>query len=274
MIVELEQAKRAFKSLRRIRFDDELFVPDKKWLKLFAKEYSKRIGLAFDILSSPRCLDSWTIKTLSKAGLDSVFIGVQGTATSNKEKYNRYVADQKIIDVAKNFKENGIRGMFQVLIADPLTTESERHNLFQLLLLLPRPYDLYIYSLCNWPGSKRTEELLEKELISKDDVEGNNDKVLWQFNADFSYKRSSKESLYLALYILSNKRTAPKFLLRKIEKTPWFHRHPKPVIALAILSNIGKIFVEGIKLMLKGELSMHLVRRWLKNQSPFSLPSV
>jgi len=97
---------------------------------------------------------------------------------------------------------------------------------------------------------------------------------LWQFNADFSYKRSSKESLYLALYILSNKRTAPKFLLRKIEKTPWFHRHPKPVIALAILSNIGKIFVEGIKLMLKGELSMHLVRRWLKNQSPFSLPSV
>lgn len=274
VIQELEQAKTHFPKLHRIRFDDELFVPNKTWITEFVEQYKKRIGMPFDILSNPRCLDSWTIATLTDAGMDSVFLGVQGIASSNVEKYKRYVADQRVIDVARAFKKRQIRGMFQVLIDDPLTTREEQHMLLELLLNLPRPFDLYIYSLCHWPSSARTEELLEKGLISEQDVEGCNDKVFRQFNADFTHPRSPENNLYLALYILSNKRGIPRPLLRWIDGTPWFFRHPKPVMVLAIFSNMAKIFVQGAGLALKGELSMHTVRRWLQKQNPFTLPSV
>jgi radical SAM superfamily enzyme YgiQ (UPF0313 family) len=274
VIAEIEEARKHFPRLHRIRFDDELFVPDKKWLAEFAGEYKKRIGMPFDILSNPRCLDEWTIDTLADAGMDSVFLGVQGTALSNVEKYNRYVADQRVIEVARAFKRRRIRGMFQVLIDDPLTTREEQHNLLELLLALPRPYDLYIYSLCHWPGSARTEQLIDEGLITEEDVEGCNDKVFRQFNADFTHKRNPANNLYLALFILSNKSFVSRSLLRRIEKTSWFHSHPRPVMVAAILSNMVKIFVQGGMLALKGELSMHTVRRWLQKQNPFTLPSV
>lgn len=273
-LAEITQARANLPRLRRIRFDDELFVPNKKWLTEFAEKYKKQIGLPFDILSNPRCLNEWTVSTLRDAGLDAVFIGVQSTAISNEKLYNRYVADERIVEIARRLKRHSVRGMFQVLIDDPMNTAEEKQNLLELLLKLPRPYDLFVYSLCHWPGSARTRQLLADGLIGEDQVEGADNKVLRQFNADFSYKRSPENTLYLALYLLANKWIVPRSLIRRWARSPQLRRNPRPVVTLAVATNLLKLFFEGTRMLLKGDISMHVVRRWMTKQNLFSFPSI
>jgi radical SAM superfamily enzyme YgiQ (UPF0313 family) len=271
---EMEQAKRTFPRLKRIRFDDELFTPNKAWIEGLTEKFPKRIGLVFDLLSNPRCLDESTVEKLARAGLDAAFVGIQGPEKSNEELYDRYVPDKTVVDVAKRLHRHRVRPMFQVLIDDPMAKPEQRGTLLDLLLALPRPYDLLIYSLCHWPGTARTTQLLEQGLISEGQVEGHTDKVLHQFNADFSWKRSSEDTLFLALYYLSNKRWIPRGLIRKMAESERMRKRPGPAIALAVVANSLKLLTEGTRLFIKGELSMHVIRRWLDRAELFKLPSI
>jgi anaerobic magnesium-protoporphyrin IX monomethyl ester cyclase len=263
VLQELEDAKKTFPKLKRIRFDDQIFIPDKKWIEDFATQYPKRVGLPFEVLSDPRIFDEWTFATLAKAGLDRTLSGVQAGEHANRRLYDRPVPDAKIIEMAQALKKYGILGSFQVIIDDPEATTSEKEELLELLLKIPRPFDLYIFSLCHWPSTTRTTRLLEKGLISPDDVEGRAGKAMKQFLADFSWPRPPEDNFFLALYQMSNKRLVPRSLVHRMSKSKWLRQHPAPLIATAKALSIAKFFTMGFAMLLRGEVSMSLVRRWL-----------
>lgn len=260
---ELEYARSVFKGLRRVRFDDELFVPDKAWIKEFAQKYPTRIGLPFEILSDPRCLDEWSVKALAGAGMDRVMIGIQGDEKTNRRLYNRPVSDDQVREIAAIFKRHNVRGIFQVIVDDPENTRERTEALLALLLSLPRPYDLYMFSLCHWPGSDRTDALIEKGLITCDLVEGQSNKVLTQFMADFSYTRKPEDTFFLALFQLSNKTLVPRAVVRRLARSEWLRIHPRPLVLLAKFTNLTKLFATGFSMLLRGEVSINTIRRWI-----------
>ncbi len=271
---ELEYALRVRPKIRRIRFDDELFVPRRDWLEDFCREYKARIGLPFDILSSPRILDNETIELLADAGLDLVYLGVQTTGAANQSRYERTVPDNDVRRCVRKLAQNGVRPVVQILIDDPDATLAEKQALLRVLLALPRPYDLLIYSLCHWPGTSRTHQLLEEGRIGPQDVEGQNDKVLRQFNADFTHPRAAADELFLALYMLANKRAVPRPILLWLSYHGYFVENPEKVVALARAVNMGKLVVRGSSALMRGELSLHTMRQWLGNWNDRSLPSI
>ncbi|MCZ7583372.1 MAG: cobalamin-dependent protein [Deltaproteobacteria bacterium] len=273
-VSEIERARPYFPNLKRIRFDDELFVVTPDWLEEFSDVYPRRVGLPFDVLSNPNCLDETTIRKLAESGMDEIFVGVQGASKHNRKLYHRTGGDDRILEVAKNLKRFGVHGMFQILIDDPGAEREDKEQLLNVLLRFPRPFDLLIYSLCHWPGTDRTRELLEAGLITPDDVEGRNAKVLHQFNADFTYPRPPEENFFLALYLLCNKRGVPRPLIRWLTRSRFLAKHPSPVIAAAKLVNTAKFVVKGIGLILKGEASILTARRWLEGQRIATLPAV
>ena len=268
---ELEYAMGVFKKLKKIRFDDELFVPEKSWIEEFAEKYPARIGLPFEILSDPRCLDDWTIEILKNAGMEAVLVGIQGSETVNRRLYNRNCSDDRVIEMARSLKRYGVHGVFQVITDDPETTLEEKHRLVELLLTLPKPYDLITFSLCHWPSSQRTRDLLEKGLIEKDQVEGQSNKVFTQFLADFSYKRSAEDTFFLALFGLANKVLVPRSLVRRFARSESLKKKPWPIVALATIANLGKLFTSGMILLFKGQISLNTIRRW---KHIFSSPSI
>lgn len=260
---EYKYAHQVFPKIKRIRFDDELFVPDKKWLEEFADRYPREVGLPFDILSDPRCLDEWTIGTLSHAGMDKVFVGIQASAGANRRLYDRQVSDDRVIEMAKDLKRHKVKGVFQIIVDDPEMTDADKEALLDLLLKLPKPFDLYVFSLSHWPGTKRTADLINKGLATTRQVEGENDKVLRQFMADFTYTRKAEDNFYLALYELTNKRLVPRSLVKRWSKSHRLRQNPGLLIFLARILNLGKLAYEGVGLLLRGELSMNMIRRWL-----------
>jgi radical SAM superfamily enzyme YgiQ (UPF0313 family) len=262
-IQELESVRRVCPSIRRIRFDDELFVPEHEWIEEFCREYPRRVGLPFDIVSSPQDLDDWTIDALAEAGLDQVYLGIQSSSTANRWRYGRGISDEDVVRCISRLHARRVYPAAQILIDDPEASETEKRELLELLLRLPRPFDLYIFSLCHYPGSATTRRLLASGTISKDEVEGANDKGLRQYIADFSYPRSDTDRLLLALYMLSNKRGVPRAGVRFLASNRYLNAHPGPVVAAAGAVNLGKLVVRGTSALVRGELSWLQVRQWL-----------
>lgn len=260
---ELEYARGVFKHLKRIRFDDELFVPDQVWIDELCEKYPKRVGLPFEILSDPRCLTEQAVKTMSKAGLDTVMIGIQGAAKVNRRLYNRPVSDDSVVNIAEVFNKYKVKGVFQVIVDDPESTTDEKRQLLDLLLRLPRPYDLYMFSLCHWPKAQRTMDLIEKGIIKEDQVEGFNNKVLTQFMADFSYDRPAEDTFFMALNQLANKWVIPKSLIKRLSVSKWLMKNPWPVMLLAKITNLAKLAYAGFGMVLRGEMSLNVIRRWI-----------
>lgn len=273
-IQELEHARQVRPRLRRIRFDDELFVPNRAWIEEFCREYPARVGLPFDILTSPKVLDEWTVDRLADAGLDMVYLGVQTTSAANRQRYDRTVPDDEVRACVQRLHARGVRPVVQVLIDDPDKTLDEQLALLEVLLALPRPYDLLIYSLCHWPGTARTRTLIAEGTITDDDVEGGADKVLRQFNADFSVEREPVDRLMLALYMLSNKRLVLRPAVRWAAHNRYLRTHPDTIVAAAQAANIAKLAVRGLGALRRGELSLHTVRQWLGSFKGRKLPSV
>lgn len=260
---ELEVAKKTFPKLKRIRFDDQIFIPKRDWIEEFALEYPKRIGLPFEVLSDPRICDEWTIETLARVGLDRTLIGIQSVETANRRLYDRPVSDEQIVDLGRHMKKNGVLASFQVIVDDPETTFEEKERLIEVLLAIPRPFDLYIFSLCHWPGTTRTRRLLADGLITQDQIEGYTGKARHQFLADFSWPRPAEDNFFLALYQLTNKRGIPRGLVRRLARSRWLRRHPWPLIAVAKVLSLTKFFAMGFGMVLRGEVSGALIRRWL-----------
>ena len=263
VISELEEAKRTFTKLKRIRFDDQIFVPDREWVREFCELYPKRVGLPFEILLDPRIIDEDAIGMLAEAGMDQVLLGIQSVESANRRLYDRPVTDEKILETAHALRRHKVLGAFQVIVDDPETTLDEKERLLELLLSLPRPYDLYIFSLCHWPGTTRTKALLEKGLITPDQVEGRTGKAFRQFLADFSWPRSAEDNAFLALYELANKRTMPRWVVRRLSRSKLLRSHPLPLIGAAKVLSTAKFFSMGFAMLLRGEVSMATIRRWL-----------
>ena len=271
-IGELVYAKSILKKLHRIRFDDQMFVQDNDWIAHFCHEYPKKVGITFEILSDPRFYDDWSLKTLAQAGMDKVVVGVQGASGTNRRLYKRKASDDKLMKIANAIQQHGLHGVFQVIVDDPETQKEEKFELLELLLRLPRPYSLYIFSLCHWPNTTRTKDLVKKGLISIDQVEGHYPKALHQFLADFTYNRPAVDNFFLALYQLCNKRLVPKWLIRRLATSKRLMQRPGPVIALARVTSLLKLVSDGMKMLVNNEISLNTLRsRWVHF---FDSPSV
>jgi hypothetical protein len=148
-----------------------------------------------------------------------------------------------------------------------VSTSADKARLFDLLLELPRPYELVLFSLAIYPGSALAEELLRRGLITAEDIEGRATKVFDQFRVDLSFPRTAEDRFWTGLTVLVSKDFVPRRLLRRMSRSPRLARHPDAVVALAYGANVVKIGTMGAGLVLRGEMSWGVVRRWLSFRS-------
>ena len=271
IIEELRYARKHFKHLARVRVDDELFPVDKTWIREFAAAYKAEFDWPFEILSDPRVINDEDIALLADAGLTHVLLGIQGAQDLNRDLYGRPCTDDKVIEVSKILQRHKVRGGFQIILDNPVVSENDRRALLELLLALARPFDLYTFSLSYWPGADLTDRFLEEGVIGEDDVEGKSDKVLRQFRVDSSFPRPPEDRLWIALYHLTSKSVVPRGLIRRMSQSAWLMKNPWPAEWLSNLINFGKLGWLAFKMLIHGELSWNMVKRWLNFSSPASI---
>ena len=122
LIKEIKEVRKRF-PLSYIRFVDDLFFSDKKWIDEFSKKYKEEINLPFNINVRVNLVNDDIIKKLKEAGLDWVTMGIEsGNSYLRNNILNRNMSEEQIINACRIIKKNKIRLMTQNMICLPNET--------------------------------------------------------------------------------------------------------------------------------------------------------
>ncbi len=264
---ELKQARKIFPNLKRVRFDDEVFVPDRKWVREFSRRYAREIGLPFECFIEPRLVDEERMTLLREAGLESVHMGIQAADRVSTDLYDRPSNEEHLIWAAELFHRLGIVPRYLIIVDDPMSTAGDRHQLLSMLLSFPRPFDVYLFSLTVFPGTTLEKKLLESGVVDASQVEGAATKTFEQYRVDLSWERSDEERLWLAWMVMANKPFLPRSLLRKAAQAPSLLPWVGPLTAVAQLSNVANMAVRVPSMYRRGEIGPRVLRRFFNPRS-------
>jgi radical SAM superfamily enzyme YgiQ (UPF0313 family) len=105
---------------RFIRFMDDLFTLDPKWIREFSRRYPDEIGLPFSCMVRANFIDDEVVSDLKKAGCHRIMMGIEaGNERLRNEILNRRMSDREILDAARIIRSSGIRLVTANILAVP-----------------------------------------------------------------------------------------------------------------------------------------------------------
>ena len=258
---ELFYVKKVFKNLKTISFLDEVFVLDKEWLKQFVKEYKQKINIPFKCELHPSMVHEETIKILKEAGLTRIDMGIQsGSQRVRYEIYNRLTPDKQIINSANIFKKYNITPHYDIILDNPYETREDMQQSIKMLLKLPRPFNLNLYSLVSFPKTELTERLIRDSILDKSDES----KALSQWCMSLKFKRDKNHLYYNCLVSLLSKSFVPKNMIKTFSKSYFLRKHVEILVGFTELCNKIKLASTGIILIFTGKISYSTFKYNLK----------
>ena len=262
---ELEMARQTFPKLARIKVDDDTsFAFGDDWMNEFLERYPKEVGIPFECLLIPPMLRPNMLKRLVDAGLVRVQTGIEsGSSKESKEIHNRSPGNRSIMNFAEYNKELKLNIVYDVIIDNPHATEEMKLETAEFLLELPRPYDIYFYSLNYFPGTALTKKSLEDGSLDPNLVEGKATKAWRQFRVSMDWPRSDEDKFYLAIYCLASKSFVPRQFIRNlIDNREHWKKNVDPIFYLAWTTNYIKMFSVAYRYFRAGELTWFKVRQY------------
>lgn len=175
VIKEMKHAIKLFPKLLYINIeDDNFFSYDIKWMKAFAEASEREIKKKVICRTTPTHLNEEKVSTLKKGGLSWIFIGLQsGSPRINKEIYKRFVPNEKFIEATKIVKKNNIAGHYDIILDNPYETEQDVLKTIKVILKIPKPFMLKLFSLCFYQGTEIYDRALKEKLTIENSLSKN-----------------------------------------------------------------------------------------------------
>jgi len=262
VLAEIKARRETNPAIRRVRFDDEIFGLNRKWLAEFARRYPQEVGLPFDILSEPTVVSETYADLLQRAGARVVHLGIQSTGVVNREKLQRRATPTATQTAIERLTGRGMRLRYLVMVDIPGVTGREKAQLLEFLQQLPRPYDLYLFSLTHFPGTKMVEDQLQAGELLPAQVEGVATKTFDQYRVDLGWPRDPADTWWLSLMIIEASGTVPRAVVRWLARQGPQAERSTPLVYAAHLATLSKTVRVAARMAADGELTPTLVRRW------------
>ena len=173
VIEELSAVKKKFPFIELIRIMDDSFIAcDEKWVKQFAEEYSKRIALPFSCLVNPQTVTADKLKWLAEAGMIHVQMGIEASERVNQEIYGWHTTDKQILNAIQTIKSAASDAVpeFDIIVDNPYETEEDELKKLLLLLEVPKPYELGVYSLTLYSHTPLYERAQKDGFLTSDNT--------------------------------------------------------------------------------------------------------
>ena len=267
VIEELKLAKKNFKNLKRIKFDDEVFNFTDDWVEEFREKYKKEIGLPFECFTEPKLVTKKRFAEMKEAGLQIIYMGIQNSFRITEELYDRVVTEEQILEADRVFNELKLDARYQVILDDPMSETEDKDRLFQLFMKFKMPFELYLFSLTVFPNTELSRKLLEQGVITEDQVEGKDTKTFRQLRVDLAYPRDPEDTYWAAMMVLITKGFIPRSLLWSFYNNKNLRKNPGPLVLLAQVSNLFKMAYVAAGMVFRGELTWTAFRRWMNMKS-------
>lgn len=171
---EMREVKRRYNP-KIIKFYDDVFILNKKWLKEFCDQYAKEIKIPFQCELHASYFTEDVARWLAHAGCTQADLGVQ----SADEKYKRQVLkraekNDKVgwtIDICKKYNINVRTHQIFGLPGEPM----EAHETARKLYVEHPPAMVDCYYVNYFPGTEIVKQAQEMGTLTEDDVDKIND---------------------------------------------------------------------------------------------------
>ena len=262
VLAELAERRAKNPAIRRVRFDDEIFGIDRKWLREFAERYPREVGLPFDLLTEPTVVSEEYAELVAKAGGEWVHMGIQSTEEVNRDKLARRANRETTRAAVDRLTRRGLRIRYLTMVDIPGVTDAQKRELFEFFASVPRPWELYLFSLTHFPGSRMVEDQIASGALDPSEVEGVARKPFSQYRVELSWPRTPDDTFWIALYVLQSSGILPDRLLREIATRNVAKSSPRPLVLAAHAATLLKTARVAAHMARAGELTPTLVRRW------------
>lgn len=177
VISELEEAKRNHPSLAFVYFFDDVFIFNVRWLREFAEQYKRRIGLPFWCYGYVNTTKEEMLVVLKEAGLHSMSMGIQsGSERVRNDLYLRPESDANVVRAAKLVAKHRIRVTYD-LICGPFETREDKERAFELFFQLPKPFSFHFHPLSYYRNLGITKHALDRGIITDSEIVGDLQKL-------------------------------------------------------------------------------------------------
>jgi len=233
IIKELQQVTRE-RPIYKIRFFDDVFTYDKKWIEEFCDMYGRYIGIPFICYAHPKYTDRELLIKLRHAGLFYICVGIQSGSKSVIENvYDRNQSNSSIIEFSRFVKKLNILVRYDLILDNPYETDQDHYDSTELMLNLPYPYQVNLLFLRWFPKTPLTQRALEEGVISPDQLEQNCAGALDKWYLQLGLSKDKKDLFWNTIKAMAvNRRFSPKFV-RWSMRMDFFQKHPKLLLFLA-----------------------------------------
>jgi radical SAM superfamily enzyme YgiQ (UPF0313 family) len=167
VIEELIELKKRYK-MKYVKFEDDVFAWDLKWLKEFREKYNRHINLPFSCYLSPLNVKEEIIAELKKAGCVSISIGIQsGNERIRRELLKRYYTNEQILKSTELIKSFKIELSVEFIFGFPTETPKEMWEAFYLNEKI-KPYYTGTFIFYPFPKTELAEYCLRTGCLSKE----------------------------------------------------------------------------------------------------------
>ncbi|NQU18528.1 B12-binding domain-containing radical SAM protein [bacterium] len=216
-----------------IHFWDDVFTYDKDWIGEFSNRYLAEIGKVFSCYAHPNYTDKEVIIKLARSGLNSIWLGIQSASESlNRNVFARNQSNQDILDFAVTMKKLRITSRYDLISDNPYETEQDQDNNVDLLLNLPRPYRIVIYSLCYFPQTPLTKKALNEGLITMQDLEQNSSKALNNFYMFLPLSKNKRQLFWNCIKAMAVNQHFSKAIVLLCKRIGFFKKYPHLLVFL------------------------------------------
>lgn len=199
---ELLEAKRRYKKIKYIDFQDDVFTTSKEWLKEFLPRYKKEIGIPFQCLTHPKYIDDDIARWLKEAGCTWIQLGVQSMDEGFKTKLKRFERSDHIRDALGYMNKYGLKAKVDHMFGlpnEPMDAQEKAWNLYKEYV----PARIQTFWTCFLPGTELLKEGLADGAITQEEADRLNDGIDFYFyhNTD-NIKNQAMVKMYKSYELL------------------------------------------------------------------------
>jgi anaerobic magnesium-protoporphyrin IX monomethyl ester cyclase len=169
VVKEILWAKEKY-GINHVRFNDEDFSYDKRWIREFCTLYKKEVGIPYFAWVYPNTIDREIATLLAESGCDAVEMGIQsGAEHLRKEVLHRNTKDSQITEAMQALRDAGIRTTVDIIIGLPTETKEDLDATVRLLSA-GRPWHLYAFWLRYYPSAEILSIAKEHKLLAPEQI--------------------------------------------------------------------------------------------------------
>jgi hypothetical protein len=267
VVDEIAGAVEKLPSVKRIRFQDEVFPWKMDWIERFCEEYKNRVGLPFLCTFHPNTIKEEAVKMLKGAGLMVIGFGMQSPSERvRREVFHRSETNETILKSIAILHRNKLEGFYDIILDNPFETENDKKEGLDFLLKIPKPFNIAAFALKFFPGYKITDDGLSKGLVDTSDVKAIGSRGYFELTYNWYSPRKKEDFFWNCLYLLSSRSTFPVSLVRAMSRWRFLKRYPQYLALLVKLNWYPELFVIGIRRLIRGQMNPLNFLRVLKSK--------